>query len=366
MLAGGTGATNVCGRAWAATQRYLGSASLAGPTGPSAIGVHSAVLALSRGSRYPVPIAVSLYLPLQDPPRSGASSDCVAWLARNPPPHRWAKLPVILFAPGNGGGRDDAASSLANLASHGFLVIAIDDVSRDKGLFARFGATIPALGLGLSTAEDYAATLREGAAKVRQQADKALAALDRVMACAAQVPAWAERVDDRRSGFLGFSLGGATAAEAGIMDGRIQAVLNLDGWIFGQALSGGLDKPYALVLSDDAAPSDDQRRSTAVADRNYVELTDRLIRDAFRLSGRYGGCVTRIVKAKHEGFTDEIFERRFARSWLSLDPDRMKAIHDDMEVAFFERLRAAADPFWCKALLARWPELQAIDPVALR
>jgi predicted dienelactone hydrolase len=41
-----------------------------------------------------------------------------------------AKFSVLLYAPGNGGVKTDSASTAAELASHGYIVVAIDDIDR--------------------------------------------------------------------------------------------------------------------------------------------------------------------------------------------------------------------------------------------
>ncbi|MBE7204752.1 MAG: hypothetical protein INR70_44105 [Parafilimonas terrae] len=197
------------------------------------------------------------------------------------------------------------------------------------------------------------------------QAEKALAALDRLTACLQGQPGWAEAVDASNVGFLGFSFGGATASEAGVMDERVRAVFNLDGWVFGQAFAAKLDKPYWLALDDRSEPTAAQLASSSEADRNYVDLTGRLIDAALALSDRYGGCAVKIAGARHESYIDAFFERRFAPAWLHLNPDRAKAIRDDLEVSFFDRLKPGRAPPGCDALLARWPELVRLKPVAL-
>ena len=87
--------------------------------------------------------------------------------------------------------------------------------------------------------------------RVRRQAEKALRGLDLLTACAAGAKnsVWKSSLDYTHVGFLGFSFGGATAAEASALDSRIAAVANLDGNFFGQAFTGGVRAPYLFVMS---------------------------------------------------------------------------------------------------------------------
>src|ERR1700724_198161 len=94
-----------------------------------------------------------------------------------------SQFPILLYAPWNGGVRDDNASTAAELASHGYVVMAIDDVDLDP-----LPPTAPddwqPLTYDLSSAEALKTTLRIGDRKVRRQAETALTALDRLKACA--------------------------------------------------------------------------------------------------------------------------------------------------------------------------------------
>jgi len=47
-------------------------------------------------------------------------------------------------------------------------------------------------------------------------------------------------------------LGRVAAAEAGVIDPRVVAVANLDGWLSGLAAFGTLDKPYLVILAGNA------------------------------------------------------------------------------------------------------------------
>jgi dienelactone hydrolase len=160
-----------------------------------------------------------------------------------------SQFPVLLYAPANGGAKDDNASTTAELASHGYVVMAIDDIDRDPRSPTATDDWQP-LTFDFSSAEAFKTTLRIGDRKVRRQAEKALTALDQLNACANAD--WRTRIQFDRIGFFGFSIGGSTAAEAGTFDPRVVAVANLDGWLFGRAAFGALDKPYLVILTENA------------------------------------------------------------------------------------------------------------------
>jgi dienelactone hydrolase len=244
------------------------------------------------------------------------------------------QFPILLYAPWNGGAKDDNASTAAELASHGYVVMAIDDIDRDPRAPTATDDWQP-LTFDFSSAEAFKTTLRIGDRKVRRQAEKALTALDRLQACANAD--WRARIQFDRIGFFGFSFGGSTAAEAGTFDPRVVAVANLDGWLFGRAAFGALDKPYLVILTEDSVfPAPRQLQSPNPNKRFQAVLTARDLREEMRLANRPGGFGYHVLESFHENLSDEIFKRRFFKSWLLTNPYRVKSIRDAYLLAFFD------------------------------
>jgi dienelactone hydrolase len=245
-----------------------------------------------------------------------------------------SQFPVLLYAPWNGGVKDDNASTAAELASHGYVVMAIDDIDRDPRSPTATDDWQP-LTYDFPSAEAFKTTLRIGDRKVRRQAEKALTALDRLKACANAD--WRARIQFDRIGFFGFSFGGATAAEAGTFDPRVVAVANLDGDLFGSAAFGALDKPYLIILSGNAVfPAPRQLQSPNPNTRFEAVLDARDLREEVRLANRPGGYGFRVLESFHENFSDQIFKHRFSMAWLLTNPCRVKSIRDAYLLAFFD------------------------------
>ncbi|MGA7386200.1 MAG: hypothetical protein WBW81_16335 [Methylocella sp.] len=241
---------------------------------------------------------------------------------------------ILLYAPWNGGAMDDNASTAAELASHGYVVMAIDDIDRDPRSPAASDDGQP-LTFDFSSAEALKTTLRIGDRKVRRQAEKALEALDRLKVCANAD--WRARIQFDRIGFFGFSIGGATAAEASTFDPRVVAVANLDGWLFGRAAFGALDKPYLVILTENAVfPAPRQLQSHNPNKRFEAVLTARDLREEVRLANQPGGFGFRVLESFHENLSDEIFKRPHFKSWLLTNPYRVKSIRDAYLLAFFD------------------------------
>ncbi len=305
-----------------------------GPTGPLSVGTASVALAPAAGDGAAIiaqiwyPAAAGLR-PAANLAAGEAPIDCLGLskrrLAAPPSPSRY---PVLLYAPGIYGPRQDNASTAASLASHGYLVVAIDDIERDLPLdpAAPF--------FDFSSQEAYAATLTRGADKAVREAQQALHALDLLKACLSGD--WRDQAQFDRVGFFGFSYGGAVAAMAGILDPRVVAVANLDGWVFGPALTGSIEKPYLLLVEDEPVPGPHTLQSSDPRERYYAILQRRFLREHARLlelPDKYG---FRFRNIAHGGFTDEAFSREAFRSWLFADPARMKAIKDAYLTAFFD------------------------------
>jgi len=92
--------------------------------------------------------------------------------------------------------------------------------------------------------------------------------------------------------------GGGAAAEAGTFDPRVVAVANLDGWLFGRAAFGALDKPYLVILTEYAvfpAP----RQLLSPNKRFEAVLTTRDLREEVRLANRHGGFGFRVPESLH-------------------------------------------------------------------
>lgn len=145
---------------------------------------------------------------------------------------------VLLYSPGSGEMRNDATSLAEDLASHGYLVLALDHPGESRfvqypdghivrGTFVDTGAP--------SNTREVKIRMADTAAVVR-----ALPALDHHGPLAGSL-------NLRRVGMFGFSLGGATAAAAMRALPQIKAGVDLDGTLYGTPLSTRLSRPFMLV-----------------------------------------------------------------------------------------------------------------------
>jgi predicted dienelactone hydrolase len=239
--------------------------------------------------------------------------------------------PVVLFSPGFGVGRSLYTALTEDLASHGYVVVAVDH-PHDAGIVEFPDGHIVVAGSPL----DIAAALRVRVADTRFVLTQ-LARLDRS-------GLFSGRLDVDRVGMFGHSLGGAAAASTMALDSRIRAGADLDGRLFEPARSRGLSRPF-LFMSAEPGFADvpnvagfwsklrGPHYAVDVTGARHFAFSDLVtfVRELMRVNPAAGQVVSQLV-GKLDGTATIAAERAYLR-------------------AFFERfLRAKSEP-----LLTRTP-----------
>jgi dienelactone hydrolase len=329
------------------------------PTGPNRVGT----IALSVGDEKPV--TVQFWYPARDEPgarrapyllASHPTADLRATISRalvgtdsvegaNVAP---GKHPVLLYVPSWGGRRGDNTAQAQELASHGFIVAAVDDA-------------YPQPPLDLSSAA-YDRTLRWCDEKVRLEAGIVRRVIDALDEIDRGQPATLLRgsLDLRRIGTFGFSFGGAVAAEVARLDPRVRAAADLDGWLFGDAAALGVAQPFLVMSSDNVPGGDgtgDVARNTNAFDRaNQLQINAGL--------RRHGGYGLTIAGSDHFNFNDVALLPSIRRRGVGpIAGPRGERIISAYLVQFFDRhLRGKAAPLFdnnenldSAAELTAWP-----------
>lgn len=300
----------------AAALRDLGGAPVA--LGPYAVAHQSIMLDAAT------PIAADLWSPSHSAATSGAPLSCLDALHDARLPAGLGRAPLVLYAPGWGQTRADNAATATYLASLGYIVLAIDDIAHDAPLANADDEIVRASSIDLSDADATATTRRITDRRVALEAKKAIDALDSLQSCASMAsPMWAAGVDFARVGFLGFSHGGAAAAEASLMDTRIAAVINLDGGTFGRAGVERPRPPYMTLLADFDPASARRMRSSRRFEYEIVHQMAAM--DAARAQNADTFAFL-LRGAQHEALSDRYDEPSNFRKWLMLPPSRARAI----------------------------------------
>ena len=273
------------------------------PTGPQAVGRMEVVLRDSGGQALPVTV----------------------WYpegARTP-------APVILYSPGWGARRDQSSIQVENLASHGFVVVGCDDIASDP-------ATDPDRGNAIELGSDEAlkATIERSGRHAVLQANRVIDVLRALEG--GQVPALAGKLDLGRVGAMGYSVGGAAAIQAGLIDHRIGAVLNIDGALAGPPAEQIGPQPYFLLSSREAFPTEAESNSPDPVVRNYAYISAIDIPRNKRRMEQPRNYWAVIEPAVHDDLSDDLFALR--RSRLFRTNFQRAAMNDSierLEVAFF-------------------------------
>lgn len=200
--------------------------------------------------------------------------------------------PLLLYFASWGGGRGENTALAENLARHGFAVAALDDA----------GAAPP---MNFSTPAASAATERHADQKLLLAAGRGRAVLDALLSrsAAGTLPV---ALAPSRAGAIGFSFGGAVAAELARTDERIRAAVNLDGWMFGAAAHNGIAKPLLVIGTGLPDLRGGSRRSAHAHAAGSLEadFNARNERALIAAMTRRGGCFVAVDGSRHLGFCD--------------------------------------------------------------
>ncbi|MFE3173461.1 alpha/beta hydrolase family protein [Amycolatopsis sp. NPDC059090] len=162
------------------------------------------------------------------------------------------RFPVVLFSPGSSGVRTQNTAWAEEIASHGYVVVALDHPYDSAAVVLADGRTITSatVSTGDRATDDR---LADGWTAIRA-ADLSFA-LTRLESLSADP--LTGRLDPGRVAVTGHSMGGAAALQAARRDHRFTAVINLDGYPRGP-LSPVLDQPM-LALTQAVTPATDPR-----------------------------------------------------------------------------------------------------------
>ena len=148
--------------------------------------------------------------------------------------------PVILFRGGGGGGVLGYTSHFEELASRGYVVVALEGGKGGR----------PEACVGRADEDACAETLLNGDVTLMG------AAIDRMAALSATDPLLGGHLDVHALGVFGHSFGGAQAFAFCAADSRCMAGINIDGRLFGGLEQRKVNAPFLWLLSDHSSARD--------------------------------------------------------------------------------------------------------------
>jgi predicted dienelactone hydrolase len=335
-------------------------------TGPHAVGTTRLKLQPADAGRDRHPIVVQLWYPVEGG-QAPLHARGLNWLAKLLHP-TWAPVkhgapltlakttfPFIAYVPDLPGHHDDNTFTLANLASHGFIIAAIDDPYRNGRVEIGLASAGTPLTSG-AEADQIEARLAE---RVARGVATASALLDALAALKADGPGgvWADRLDLKQVGIMGYAMGGRVAAETALADRRYSVVASLDG--APSRKGAALRTPYMLMLSDFSMPAPRAPVSKAAAPQSRLDEYRR----AQDQAGMPESHVIEVAGTRQEHFSDRlIFPTRLFAGFRQLPScRRIRAIIDTYTVAFFTTyLQADPHPLMC-VRHSPYPEVRFVN-----
>ncbi|MEU4805736.1 dienelactone hydrolase family protein [Actinosynnema sp. NPDC023587] len=188
------------------------------------------------------------------------------------------RFPVVLFSPGSGGVRTQNTAWAEEVASHGYVVAALDHPYDSAAVVLADGRTIttattatgdPAEDDELAAGWTAIRAADLGFVLTRLETSQLVTSQSETSDRAGSADPLAGRLDTSRVAVTGHSMGGAAALQAARHDHRFDAVIDLDGYPHG-ADSPSLDQP-TLALTQAITPATDPHylpRLTEVLERS--------------------------------------------------------------------------------------------------
>jgi dienelactone hydrolase len=248
---------------------------------------------------------------------------------------------VLLYNHGWGGRRTEATFLTEELASHGYIVAAIDHtynagrVALPGGHIVN-GAQYAPLDVNLRTAEQIKTTWDD---EVRIWVDDEIFVLNELAKANRDANSpWYGHLDTDHAGAFGHSFGGSASIHALDADKRIQAAINMDGWTFDDALQRTSRQPAMFLYQEGSRPHPENLTSSAPKDREEAELDVSDMEQIEASLREFGGYRLYVSHATHSDFTDHPMVSPWRR-WIErghISPRRIQTITRDYVLAFFD------------------------------
>jgi dienelactone hydrolase len=257
---------------------------------------------------------------------------------------------VLLFNHRWGGLRTQDTFLTEDLASHGYVVAAIDH-PYNAGLVAMPDGRVikDAFGFApIDVAERTSTQIRDIWNKelIKWVADETFVLNALQNDNLDEKSPWYGQLDTDRVGAFGHSFGGAASVQVCSVDPRVRSALNLDGWTFGDIHHRASNQQIMFLYGTNHGlrPQDLSSKDPAVRTKAELDVPDEQQIDASLK--QYGGYRLYVDTASHMDFTDHSlvspWRNRTERGHIS--PARIQTIVRAYVLAFFDETLREGSP----------------------
>ncbi|MBV6522792.1 MAG: hypothetical protein MNPFHGCM_02942 [Gemmatimonadaceae bacterium] len=214
---------------------------------------------------------------------------------------REGRSPVLLFSHGYGGSRVQNTFEFEELASYGYVIVSIDHSYSSAGTVFPDGRHIPITTQAMIRSDSGATRLLETWVA---DAEFVLNRLEK-LPLGDVTDTVARRLQLDKVGYFGHSFGGATAAAAMVRDPRIRAGIDMDGMLYGESWSKGIDAPFLVFRAHPPDPVTvaSQLKAAGIGP-DSLEQVFRTFDTRVNSFLRFGGTEIRMDGVQHMGFAD--------------------------------------------------------------
>lgn len=257
---------------------------------------------------------------------------------------------VLLFNHRWGGARTQDTFLTEDLASHGYVVAAIDH-SYNAGLVAMPDGRILRDAFGYEPID----VTKRTADQIRDVWNNELTTwvADETFVLTAlqnenrdQKSFWYGQLQTSRAGAFGHSFGGSASVQVCSVDARIRSALNLDGWTFGDVRHRAADQPVMYIYGRKNIPRPENLTSKDPVARTEAELDVSDARQIDSSLQQYGGYKLYVNDTSHMDFTDHSLVSPW-RNWTErghIAPSQIQTIVREYVLSFFDKTLRGEKP----------------------